>query len=78
MPNVFSSVAFFMKLGDKVEYRKVKKVVFVCCCSDNGCWCQNGCLNNAIGGVRKKKMKENEDEKQKNEKKLMIYIVFRK
>ncbi len=78
MPKVFSSVAFFMKSGDKVEYRKVKKVVFVCCCSDNGCWCKNGCLNNAFGGAGKKKMKENEDEKQKNEKKLMIYIVFRK
>ena len=60
---------FFMKLGDKVEYGKVKKVVFVCCCSDNCCWCQYGCLNNAIGGVCKKKMKENEGEKQKNEKK---------
>ena len=67
-----------MKSGDKVEYRKVKKVVFVCYCSDNGCWCQYGSLNNAIGDVCKKKMKENECEKQKNEKKLMIYIVFRK
>ena len=61
-----------------MEYKKVKIVVLVFYCSDNGCWRLYGCLYDAIGSVVKKKMKENEDKKQKNEKNRMIFIVFRK